>query len=88
MPRKEAKSAIAIAKQTKPDGMSDEDFARKVNEEKIAAQNSCDFLETSGFNAIAAETDPKARMSEIEKFTAASRTPNLANRSRTMRCTR
>ena len=62
---------LSIAKQAKPEGMSDEDFARKVNEEKSAAQSSCDFLETSGFNAITSETDPKSRMSEIEKFTAA-----------------
>ena len=59
----------SIDKQTKPDGMSDEDFARKVTEDKSSAQNNCDFLETSGFNAIASETDPKSRMSEIEKFT-------------------
>src|ERR1017187_10119125 len=62
---------IAIAKQTKPEGMSDEDFGRKVSDEKSNAQNSCDFLETSGFNAITSETDPKSRMTEIEKFTAA-----------------
>src|SRR6476646_7406893 len=51
----------SIAKQTKPDGMSDEDFSRKVNDEKAAAQNNCEFLETSGFNSITAETDPKNR---------------------------
>jgi|SRR5579862_5610294 len=61
----------AIAKQAKPDGMSDEDFARKVNEDKAGVQNSCDFVETSGFNVITSETDPKSRMAEIEKFTAA-----------------
>ena len=61
----------SIAKQPKPEGMSDEDFARKVADEKTAAQNSCDFLETSGFNAITSETDAKSRMAEIEKFTAA-----------------
>jgi tetratricopeptide (TPR) repeat protein len=61
----------SIAKQTKPEGMSDEDFARKVSDEKNATQNSCEFLETSGFNVITAETDPKSRMTEIEKFTAA-----------------
>jgi len=61
----------SIAKQSKPEGMSDDDFARKVSEEKSALQNSCDFLETSGFNAITSETDPKNRMNEIEKFTAA-----------------
>lgn len=62
---------LAVAKQAKPDGMSDEDFARKVNEDKSGVQNSCDFLETSGFNVITSETDPKSRMAEIEKFTPA-----------------
>jgi tetratricopeptide (TPR) repeat protein len=61
----------SIAKQAKPEGMNDEDFARKLSEEKSAVQNNCDFLETSGFNAITAEADPKNRMAEIEKFTAA-----------------
>jgi tetratricopeptide (TPR) repeat protein len=61
----------SIAKQTKPEGMSDDDFARKVSEEKSANENNCDFLETSGFNVITAETDPKSRMAEIEMFTAA-----------------
>lgn len=61
----------SIAKQSKPEGMSDDDFNRKIAEDKAAAQNNCDFLESSGFNAITAETDPKSRMTEIEKFTAA-----------------
>lgn len=60
-----------IAKQPKPEGMSDEDFARRVADDKAQAQNSCDFLETSGFNVISTETDPKSRMAEIEKYTAA-----------------
>jgi len=60
----------SIEKQPKPEGVSDEDFARRVSEEKSSAQTNCDFLETSGFNAITAENDPKNRMSEIEKFTA------------------
>ncbi len=61
----------SIAKQPKPEGTSDEDFARNLSEEKAGAQNSCDFLETSGFNVIASETDPKNRMADIEKFTLA-----------------
>ncbi len=61
----------SVSKQPKPEGMSDEDYARKVAEEKAAIQSSCDFLETTGFNVITAETDPKSRMAEIEKFTAA-----------------
>lgn len=61
----------SVAKQPKSEGMSDEDFARKVSEEKSSIQNSCDFMESSGFNAIASENDPKSRMADIEKFTAA-----------------
>ena len=61
----------SVAKQPKPEGMSDEDFASKVKEEKESVQNNCDFLESSGLNAIANETDPKNRMAEIEKFSAA-----------------
>lgn len=60
----------SVGKQTKPEGMSDDDFASKVKEEKGSVQNSCDFLESSGLNAIASETDPKNRMAEIEKFSA------------------
>lgn len=59
----------SIEKQNKPEGMADDEFARKVAEDKSASQNNCEFLETSGFNAIAGEGDPKNRMSEIEKFT-------------------
>jgi tetratricopeptide (TPR) repeat protein len=61
----------SISKQPKPEGMSDDDFASKVKEEKDAAQAGCDFLETSGFNAIAGESDPGHRMADIDKFTAA-----------------
>ena len=51
--------------------MSDEEFSKKVNDDKSNIQNSCDFLESSGFNVIASENDPKSRMAAIEKFTAA-----------------
>ena len=61
----------SIGKQPKPEGMSDEDFARKVSEDKSSAQGNCDFLETSGFNAISSENDAKSRMASIDKFTAA-----------------
>jgi tetratricopeptide (TPR) repeat protein len=61
----------SVGKQAKPEGMSDEDFARQVSEQKNAIQNSCEFVETSGFNAITSETDAKNRMADIEKFTAA-----------------
>jgi tetratricopeptide (TPR) repeat protein len=60
----------SVAKQAKPEGMSDEDFAHKISDEKSAIQSNCDFLETSGVNVITNENDPKVRMSEIEKFTS------------------
>jgi len=62
---------LSIAKQPKPEGMSDADFAQKVSQDQAAVQSNCDFLETSGFNVITAENDPKSRMADIEKFTAA-----------------
>jgi len=61
----------SIGKRAKPDDVSAEDFARQVAEEKSSVQNSCDFLESAGFNATVSETDPKTRMADIEKFTAA-----------------
>jgi tetratricopeptide (TPR) repeat protein len=62
---------LSIAKQPKPEGMSAEDFAQKVNTEKSEAQNNCDFFETTALNAISGETDAKARMADIDRFTAA-----------------
>lgn len=61
----------SIAKQQKPAGMSDDDFKNKIETEKASAQNNCEYLETSGYNAITSETDPKNRMAEIELFTPA-----------------
>jgi hypothetical protein len=61
----------SIAKQAKPQDMSDEAFNHQVAEEKSAAQNNCEFLETAGFNVIAGENDAKSRMADIEKYSAA-----------------
>ena len=61
----------AAAKQTKPDSMSDDEFARKIKEDMEAVQNNCDFLDTTGFNVIATETDPKMQMTDIERFSTA-----------------
>lgn len=59
----------SIAKQPKPEGMSDDDFTRKVAEDKNASQSSCDFLETTAVNVISSETNPTARMTYIDNFT-------------------
>jgi hypothetical protein len=61
----------SIRKQPKPEGMSDEDFSRQAAEDKSAAKNSCNFLESAGFNVIAGEDDAKSRMAEIERYSAA-----------------
>src|SRR5580700_862224 len=42
----------SFGKQPKPDGVSDDDFKRQVEEDKSAAKNSCDFLESVGFSVI------------------------------------
>lgn len=57
-----------IGKEPKPDGMSEQDFAGHVEQDKVSGKNSYEFLEAAAFNAIADEKDPKARMSFIEKF--------------------
>jgi tetratricopeptide (TPR) repeat protein len=61
----------SLGKQAKPEGMSDEEFSRRVEDDKSASKNNCDFLESAGFNAIASETDAKNRMAEIESFSVA-----------------
>src|SRR6202050_4097351 len=54
----------SIGKQAKPEGMSDDEFNRQVAEDKSAAKNGCNFLESTGFNVIASETDAKLRMAD------------------------
>ncbi|MFZ0420241.1 MAG: hypothetical protein WAM04_19210 [Candidatus Sulfotelmatobacter sp.] len=61
----------SIEKQPKPEGMTDDDFKRQVAEDKSAAQNGCNFLESAGFNVIASENDAKTRMAYIEAYSAA-----------------
>ena len=60
-----------LAKQTKPEGASDQDFATHVEDEKNSAKGSYEFLEAGAFNAIADQTDAKQRMAYIERFTPA-----------------
>lgn len=61
----------SIAKQAKPGGMSDQDFAQHIEDDKRAAKSSDEFLEAAAFNTIAEEPDAKKRMSYIERFTPA-----------------
>lgn len=57
-----------IAKQAKPDGMSDAQFAGKIKSDQDPYRQSYDFLETVALNALTAETNERQRMSDIERF--------------------
>jgi tetratricopeptide (TPR) repeat protein len=61
----------SIGKQTKPEGVSDQEFANRIDEEKKASQSSYEFLEAAAFNSIADESNAKTRMADIERFTPA-----------------
>jgi tetratricopeptide (TPR) repeat protein len=61
----------SIAKQPRPEGISDQEFAARIDQDKTSAKGSYDFLEAAGFNAITDEKDPKARMAYIERYAAA-----------------
>jgi tetratricopeptide (TPR) repeat protein len=61
----------SISRGAKPEGVSDQDFASRNDEEKTSAKGSYEFLEAAGYNAIVNEGDAKARMAEIERFTPA-----------------
>ena len=61
----------SIAKQPKPEGVSDQEFATSIEEQKNAARSSYEFLEAAAFNSIAEENNAKTRMADIERFTPA-----------------
>ena len=61
----------SIANQPKPPDMTDEAFKQQVADDKSAAKNSCNFLESAAFNVIAGEDNARNRMADIEKFSAA-----------------
>jgi tetratricopeptide (TPR) repeat protein len=61
----------SIAKQSKPEGVTDQEFASRIDEEKKAGQSSYEFLEAAAFNSIAEESNAKTRMADIERFTPA-----------------
>jgi len=60
----------SIDKQAKPADISDEQFASSLNAQKEENKSTYEFFENSAFSAIAAETDAKTRMDEIDKFTS------------------
>ena len=61
----------SIAKEKKPEGETDQEFATRIEDEKSSGKGSHEFLEAAAFNAIADQSDAKKRMDEIERFTPA-----------------
>jgi len=61
----------SISKQAKSEGLSDQDFATRIEEEKNFGKSSYESLEAAAYNAIAGENSAKTRMSYIERFTPA-----------------
>jgi tetratricopeptide (TPR) repeat protein len=61
----------SVGKAPKPEGMTDQDFSTQMQEEKDGAKTSYEFLEAAAFNVIVDETNAKARMNDIDRFTAA-----------------
>src|SRR6202142_2586145 len=54
----------SIAKQPKPEGMSETEFAQRIDDEKTASKSSYEFLEAAAFNAIADEPNATKRMAD------------------------
>jgi tetratricopeptide (TPR) repeat protein len=61
----------SIGKAPKPEGVSDQDFATHNEDQKNANKNSYEFLEAAAFNVIVEESNARARMGYIERFTPA-----------------
>jgi tetratricopeptide (TPR) repeat protein len=61
----------SIGKGAKPAGVSDQDFATQTQSQKDGAKSSYEFLEAAAFNVIVDETNAKARMNDIDRFTPA-----------------
>jgi tetratricopeptide (TPR) repeat protein len=60
----------SIAKQTKPADVSDEQFKSDMQAQLEQYRSAYTFLETSAFNVLSTESDPKVRMAYIDKFGA------------------
>jgi tetratricopeptide (TPR) repeat protein len=61
----------SIGKAAKPEGVSDQDFATHLQEQKDGAKSSYEFLEAAAFNVIVDDTNAKSRLSDIDRFTPA-----------------
>ena len=62
------KAYNAADKKAKPEGMTDEMFATRLEQAKESNKTSYEFLETAAYNTIVDEKDSKTRMTYIERF--------------------
>lgn len=60
----------SIDKQPKPADTNDEQFASLIASQKDQYKSSYEFFEVAAFNSLAAQNDAKARMDDIDQFTA------------------
>ena len=58
----------AIEKQPKPESTDAQTWAENQKRERESAQPIYDYMATAAYNAMAAEADPKKRVTEIERF--------------------
>lgn len=61
----------SIAKQPKPDDVTDSAFAAKIKNEQEAVKPTYESLQGAAYNAIMSEEEPAARMKLVKAFTAA-----------------
>ena len=61
----------AIEKQPKPESTDAQTWTDNLKRERESAQPIYDYMATAAYNAMAQETDPKKRVTEIERFSEA-----------------
>jgi tetratricopeptide (TPR) repeat protein len=60
-----------IAKQAKPDGMPDQQFAEKIKSEQDPYRQTYEYLQTTALNALSSETSDRQRLADIERYSDA-----------------
>src|SRR5258708_1648827 len=60
----------SIAKQPKPADLDDEQFKSSIAEDQESNKSAYEFFQSAAVNVVAAETNPNARLEDIDKFTA------------------
>src|SRR3954465_3173482 len=61
----------AIEKQPRPEGFDEQSWTDNQKRDREQAQPIYDYMATAAYNAMAAEPDPKKRVTEIERYSEA-----------------